>query len=158
MYFAVELNTSKTLLYNVIHEWNKLDPNIHSSSSYNSIRNVLLKLIRPNERKIFNINDPFGTNMLARLRLGFRHLHEHKFRQGLKGTLNPLYSCSIEVESPTHYFLRCHFYNSNRATLMNDLENIPIPLPTVSYNDLISLLLHGDDKKWENINVSDRIH
>ena len=41
---------------------------------------------------------------------------------------------------------------------MNDLENIPIPLPTVSYNDLISLLLHGDDKKWENINVSDRIH
>ena len=40
--------------------------------------------------------------------------------------LNPLCSCSIEVETTTRYFLRCRFYNSSGAILMNDLENVSI--------------------------------
>ena len=56
-------------------------------------RNALLKFIRPLGRKIFDIYDPSGT----RLRLGFSHLHEHKFIQGFKDTLNPLCSCSIAI-------------------------------------------------------------
>ena len=70
--------------------------------------------------------------MLTRLRLGFSHLREHKFRHDVKDTLNPLCSCSTEAETTAHYFLRCHFYNSNRSTLVNDLGNIPIPYSTVS--------------------------
>ena len=84
--------------------------------------------------------------MLTRLRLGFSHLRQHKFRHGFKDTLNPFCSCSIEAETTTHYFLRCHFYNSNQATLINDLENIPISFFTVSDNNLINLLLYGNDK------------
>ena len=84
--------------------------------------------------------------MLTRLRLGFSHLREHKLAHGFKDTLNPHCSCSIEAETITHYFLRCHFYNSNRASLMNDLENIPIFFSTVSDNNLISLLLYSVDK------------
>ena len=68
--------------------------------------------------------------MLARLKLGFSHLREHKFH-----TLNPLYSCSIKAETITCYFLRYRFYNSNRTTLMNDLENILISFSTVSDNN-----------------------
>ena len=130
----------KSLFPHVINEWNKLDPNIRSSS------NAFLKLIGPVERKIFNINDPLGIKMLTRLILSISHLREHKFRGGFKDTLNPLCSCSIGAETATHYFLRYHFYNSNRATLMNDLENIPISLSTVSDNSLFSLLLCSDDK------------
>ena len=84
--------------------------------------------------------------MLARLRLGFSHLRGHKFRHGFKDKLNPLCSCSIEAETTIHFFLRCHFYNSNRANLKNDLENISISLSMVSDSNLISLLLYGDGK------------
>ena len=81
--------------------------------------------------------------MLARPRLCFSHLREHKLRHGFKDTLNPLCSCSMEAETTTYYFLRCQFYNSHRVTLMNDLGNIPISFPAVSDHDLSSLLLHG---------------
>ena len=84
--------------------------------------------------------------MLTKLRLDFSHLREHKFRHDFKDILNPLCSCSIETETITNYFLRCPFYNSNRANLMNDLENIPISFSTVSDKKAISLLLYGDDK------------
>ena len=59
---------------NVIHEWNKLDPDICSSASYNLFRNTLLKFIRPLQRKMFSINDLVGVKLLTRLRLGFSHL------------------------------------------------------------------------------------
>ena len=38
--------------------------------------------------------------------------------------LNPLCSCSIEVESTSHYFLRCYFFDALLATLMNDLLTV----------------------------------
>ena len=68
----------------------------------NIFRNALLKFIRPAERKIFNICDPFAIKMLTRLILGFDQLHKNKFRLGFKDTVNPSYSCSIEPETTTH--------------------------------------------------------
>ena len=47
---------------NVINEWNKLDPDIRSSTSYNLFCNTLLKFIRPTQRKTFNINDSAGLS------------------------------------------------------------------------------------------------
>ena len=51
----------------VINEWNKLDPDIRSSTSYNLFRNILLKFIRPAQRKTFNINYSVGVKLLTRL-------------------------------------------------------------------------------------------
>ena len=80
----------------VIREWSKLDPNIRlDSRNYHIFRNALSKFVMPVERKIFNINDPLGIKMLTRLRLGFRHLREHKFTHDFKDTLNLLCSCSF---------------------------------------------------------------
>ena len=56
----------------------------------------------------------------------FSDLRELRFRHVFKDTLNPLCFCSIESETTAHYFLRCHFYNSNQNILMNDLENISL--------------------------------
>ena len=75
---------------NVINEWNKLDPDILSSTSYNLFRNTLLKFIRPAQRKTFNINDSVGVKLLTRLRLGFSHLRDHKFKHGFRDISNPL--------------------------------------------------------------------
>ena len=60
--------------------------------------------------------------------------------------LKTFFSCSIEAETTTRYFLRCHFYSSNLVTLINDLENIRISFYTVSVNNLNSLLLYGEEK------------
>ena len=84
--------------------------------------------------------------MLKGFKLGFSHLREHKFIHAFKDTLNPLCYGSIEAKTTTQYFLRCHFYNSNRGNLMNNLENIPISFFKVSDNNLISLLLNRDDR------------
>ena len=143
---------------NVINKWNKLDPDIRSSTSYNLFRNTLLKFIRPAQRKTFNINDSVGVKLLTRLRLGFSHLRDHKFRHGFRDILNPLWPCSIETETTAHYFLRCHFYNANRSALMNELNEIDSSFSTLNENKFIDLILYGgdkfDDKKNHNILIS----
>ena len=80
------------------------------------------------------------NEMLQILRLGFIHLCQLKFRHGFKDTFNPLCSCSIKTETATtQYFLPYHFYNSNQQATL-------ISFCMVSYRNLISFLLHGDDK------------
>ena len=131
---------------NVIYEWNKLDPNIRSSASYNLFRNTLLKFLRPVQRKTFNVNGSVGVKLLTRLRLGFSHLLEHKFRHGFIDILNPLCPCSIEAETTGHYFLCCHFYNANRSALMNKLNEIDSSFSILNENNFFDLILYGSDK------------
>ena len=131
---------------NVIYEWNKLDPDIRSSASYNLFRNTLLKFIRSAQRKTLHINDSVGVKLLTRLRLGFSHLREYKFRHGFKDILNPLCPCSIEAETTAHYFLRFHFYNANRSALMNESNEIDSSFSTLNENDFMDLILYGSDK------------
>ena len=96
-------------------------------------------------KKTSNINDSVGLKLLRRLQLGFSHLRENKFRQGLRDILNPLWGCSIEAETTTHYFLRCHFYNGNRSALMNDF-NIDGSFSTLNENKFINLVLYDSYK------------
>ena len=74
----------------VIGEWNKLNPEIRRSGSYKIFRKSLLNYIRPRASKVYNINDTIGIKLITRLRLGFSHLREHKFKHNFRGTLNPL--------------------------------------------------------------------
>ena len=135
----------------VIGEWNKLlNPEIRRSGSYNIFRKSILNFIRPSASKVYNINDTIGIKLITRLRLGFSHLREHKFKHNFQDTLNPLYSCSIELESTSHYFLRCHIFDALRATLMNDLRNVDSDLSTLRAENLANVLLQSnqiyDDK------------
>ena len=76
--------------------------------------------------------DSLGVKLLTRLRLGFSHVREHKFRHGFRDTLNPLCPSSIENETTAHYFLRCHFYYANRSVLMNELNEIDSSFSTLN--------------------------
>ena len=114
--FLANLNISRTFIPSVVNERNKLDRGIHSSSSYSLFRKTLLKLIRPVQRKTFNINDSIGVKLLIRLRLGFSYLREHKFRHGFREILNPLCPCSIKAETTTHCFLCYHFCNQKQPS------------------------------------------
>ena len=68
----------------VTGEWNKLNPEIRRSGIYNIFRKLLLNFIRPSASKVYNINDTIGIKLIAKLRLGFSHLQEHKFKHNSK--------------------------------------------------------------------------
>ena len=102
-------------------------------------RKRLLTFIRPLDNDTYGINDPFGVRLLNRLRFGFRRT---KFRHNFADTLNPLYSCSLQMEDTEHYILRCQNNLSFRTTLMNNLYNINTAIASLNPNDF--LILYGD--------------
>ena len=63
-----------------LNDWYKLDETIRNSESISIFRSRLLLFIRTLESNVFNVFDPIGLKFLTRLRLGFSHLNEHKFR------------------------------------------------------------------------------
>ena len=52
------------------------------------LRTVIL--MRSVGHKIYGIYDPFGVELIHRLRLGFSHLREHRLRHNFVYTVNPL--------------------------------------------------------------------
>ena len=104
----------------------------------------LLNFIRPYASKVYDITDTTDIKFKTRLRLGFSHLREHRFKHNFQDTLNPLCSCSIEGPSTSPYFLRCYFLDALRATLMNDLRNIDIDLPKIRDENLTNISLYGN--------------
>ena len=127
-----------------IVEWNKLDINLRNIKSFQIFRNLLLKIGRPIQNSIFNVHDPVGIKYLTRLRLGLSHLNEHRFRHNFKDCLNPLCSCSLEVETVIHYFLHCHYYIIRRTLLDTVNEIINKNLSDFSEQTLVNLLLYGN--------------
>ena len=90
--------------------------------------------------------DPLGIKLLYRLRLGLSHLREHKFRHNFPDNVNPLCSCSLEIESMEHYFLCCHNYVIFRTTLMNELTSAKGKLEP---EELVRTILYRD-KNFDN--------
>ena len=101
----------------VVREWNKLSSEIRNSTSCQQFRKLLLSFIKPTCTSLFSIHHPVGVKLLVRLRLGFSHLREHKFRHHFHDTLNPLCPCSLEPETTSHYLSHCHNFSSSRWLL-----------------------------------------
>ena len=89
----------------VMLEWNKIDVNIHNSTSCNVFKKVILKFIRPEPNQVFNVDSSEGLKFLTRIRLGLSHLADHKFRQNCQDCVNPVCSCGQEIETSTHFLL-----------------------------------------------------
>ena len=122
-----------------------LDPDQRSYISYNSFPKALLNIIGPSDNKVFheiNIHDHVGMKLLIRIRLGFSHLGQHKFRHNSEDTVNALCSCNIHTQKTLHVF---QFFNDIREILMIDLTNINRSLLSLNQDKLISFLLYGTD-------------
>ena len=97
-----------TLFPYSISEWNKLNPDLCNTKSYTTFRKLLLRIGPPSPNHIYKIHDPLGLKLLTRIRLGLSHLNEHRFNHNFDSCINPLCSCSLEVESTKHFFLSLH--------------------------------------------------
>ena len=85
-----------------------MNPSIKCAESHSMFRKKLLEFIRPIGNSTCRVHDPIGIKRLNRLRAGFSHLRENKFRHNFANTLNPLCACALETECTKHFFLRCH--------------------------------------------------
>ena len=103
---------------------------------------------------IYNVHDPIGLLLLTRLRLRFSHLREHKFRHNFRDTLNPLCDCGTDIESISHYLLRCPLYALVRRTLYDDLYDIFGQIPNLPEDKLVNLLLYGNEAHSTEKNAS----
>ena len=129
-----------------IPDWNELDLKIRQSKTLLTFQNALLKIGRPIAKSIYNVHNPIGLKLLTRLRLCLSHLNQHKFNHNFQDCLNPLCSCSLEVESVSHFFLHCHYYSKIRPTLLNELQSIDINLPNQEDGIVVEVLFYGSTK------------
>ena len=98
------------------------------------------------EKSIFSIYDPLGVTLLARLRLQFSHLAEHKFRHGFRDTINARCACRREVETTEHFLLRCQLYSAQRLKLFENREKIDSSFFNLNVKDKVNF---GMAEKWE---------
>ena len=107
-----------------------------------------MSFIRPVQINIYNIFNPKGLTFLTRLSLGLSRLNEHRFRHNFQECLNPLCSCSLEIQDTSHYLLHCHHFLHHRVVLMN--SSICDNFDTMSDNIKEDLRLYGDSRFDEN--------
>ena len=111
--------------------------------TYNVFRIHLLKNIRPLANHIYNIRDPLGICLITRLRLGLSHSNKHRFNHNFDNCINPLCTCTLEIESTAHFFLHWHFYRNIQKTLLDDVNEININISNFTETALTDLLLYG---------------
>ena len=105
----------------------------------------MLSFIRPKHVETFGIHNPIGLQLLTRLRLSFSQLNEHKFRHNFGNFLNPLFECKLEPEATSHFMLRCHLFQVERTTLLNDIKGIDERIISDNTSMLDQILLYGND-------------
>ena len=150
--FSGQFNIWKITLKD-FREWNKLDPEIRNAETYASFQKMLLNFIRTIENSTYKIYDLLGIKLLATLRLGFSHLFEHKFRHNFAYSLNPLWFCSLEIESTLHFFLSCQNYTTLRTALMTDLKNINDAIMSLNESNLLHVILYGNKNFDNNMDI-----
>ena len=149
------VTSKRTLIlpyHSTLSDWFNLDPSIRNSESISSFKSKLLSFIRPVQSNIYNIFDPQGLKLLTRLRLGFSHLNEHRFRHNFQDCINPLCSCSLEIEDTSHYLLHCHNFSRYRIDLMNSVNSVRDHFESLSDSSKRDILLYGDSRLDTNKN------
>ena len=119
---------------------------LRKSESLPYLRNVLLKVGRPTAKPVYYTHYPIELKLLTRLKLGLSHLNEHKFKHNFQDSINPLCTCSLEIESLSHFLLCCHYFKSIRSTIFSELQSTDANIIKFSDNEIVELLLCGSPK------------
>ena len=125
---------------------------IRNSESYSIFKKSLLKFIRTIPNSVIGVVDIYGIKLLTRLLVGLSYLRKHKFRHNFQDTINPLCSCSLEIESTSHFFVRCQNFITPRTNFMNELRKLDSSILNLDEISLTKLLLYGDSKFENKVN------
>ena len=111
-----------------------------------SFRNTLLKIGWPAPKLVYNIHNPTSLKLLTRLKFVLSHLNEHKFNHNFRDCVNPLCTCSLEVESSSNFFLHCHYHIDIQKTLFHELQSVDQIILNHYDNEIVKLFLYGSKK------------
>ena len=81
---------------------------------------------------------------MARLRLGLSHLRKHKYNNNFQNYINPLCSCSMDIEPNSHFFIHCPLLDDKRITLLSTFSKIDCKLIETNESPLTETLLFGN--------------
>ena len=125
-------------------QWKILDNRIMNLLSIATFKRAILYFIRPVPTPMFKINRLSGFVFLTRLRVGFSHLREHKFRHGFLDIVDPICSCRTNaVENTEHYLLHCSNFANQHTVLFDDLRDIGINYGSLDSSTLSRMFLFG---------------
>ena len=133
--------------------WNNLDPHIKKSKSISIFKSNILKFIRPKPNNVYYCHNLKGIRLLTRLRLGPSHLRKQKFKHSFQDCLNPPCFCGNEIETSTHYLLRCPTYTNERMTLRNKIKSINCSILEFSDAVVIKILPFGGNTLSDSCNT-----
>ena len=118
-----------------IKEKSKLNDKIRNIKSINKFRVTIFHFNRPKGNPDFDTHDTNEIKLLSRLRLNFSHLNEHKFGHNFNDTVDPICTCSHELEATIHYIFCYNLYSTQRLELLN---NVCILNPSLKITVMIS--------------------
>ena len=95
---------------------------------------------------------PLGIKFLTRLRIGFSHLKEHKFRHNFQDSIDPMCSCNSGIETTAHFLLHCPNFNTQRQTLFDKIATIDANILIENENNIINILLFGKPNSEDRFN------
>ena len=92
---------------------------------------------------IYTIYNPLGVKYLTRLRIGFSHLQEHKFKHNFQDSIDPMCSCGSGIETTIHFFLHSANFNIQRQTLFHKIATIDANILSENQDSIVNTLLFG---------------
>ena len=85
-----------------------------------------------------------GLKLLTRSRLGLGHLNERRFNINFESYINPLCSCSFEIELTTYLLMHCYHFLNMRSTVSNSISEVLDSNTNLRNCILVKVLLFGN--------------
>ena len=94
---------------------------------------------------IYNIHNPLGLKYLTRLK-------EHTFKHNFQYSIDPMCSCSNDIETTIHVFLHGANFNTQRQTLFDKIATIDANILTENEDSIVYILLFGKPNSENSLN------
>ena len=130
-------------MYGTQKIFSNLDPEIRKSKSVIVFKSNILKFILSKPNNFYYCHNPKGVTLITRLRLEFSHLCKHEFKHPFQDCLNPLCFCGNDIETSTHYLLRCPTYTNEGITLSDKIKTTDCSILELS-DVMTRIFLFGD--------------
>ena len=91
---------------------------------------------------------------MIRLGLGFSDLNGQRFGHHFQDCMNPLCSCSLEVEDTIHYLLQCRHFLQFRNDHMNSVKSVSDNFGSSSDKVKKDVISYRDSRLDENKKIT----
>ena len=107
-----------------ISSWNSIISNFEVFPSFENLKEHMLSLFRPKIKSIFGVHGPLVLRHLFQLRVSLSALRSHKNRHNFIDAPHDNCHCNQGAEDSNHFLFSCPSYITQRATLVNSVNEV----------------------------------